>query len=209
MYKNLFNITKTLNYKLFNFHTRFNLKVIGFTGMPGSGKTACSKFAQEKSIPVVRMGDLVWAEVENRGLELTDINVGTLATEERQKHGFGIWAERTVPVVLEQLKTSPTVIIDGIRGDAELKVFKIHFGDKFVNVAIHSNPKIRYDRIVKGRQRADDVMSEDEFKGRDDRELGWGIGNAIALADHIIVNEGTLDYLKITFLELLKKLGID
>ena len=185
------------------------MKVIGFTGMPGSGKTACAKFAKEKSIPVVRMGDLVWTEVENRGLELTDINVGTLATEERKKHGFGIWAERTVPVVVEKFKTSPTVIIDGIRGDAELKVFYFHFREKFVNVAIHSNPQIRYERIVKGRQRADDVMSVDEFGGRDDRELSWGIGNAIALADYMIVNEGTLDDLKVTFLDLLEKLGID
>jgi len=185
------------------------VKVIGFTGMPGSGKTVCAKFAQEKGIPVVRMGDLVWAEVEKRGLELTDSNVGTLATEERKEHGFGIWAERTVPVALEKLKSAPAVIIDGIRGDAELKVFYFHFREKFVNVAIHSNPETRYNRIVKGRKRADDVLSIDEFGGRDDRELGWGIGNAIALADYMIVNEGTLDDLKSTFIGLLDKLGIE
>jgi dephospho-CoA kinase len=177
--------------------------------MPGSGKTACAKFAIEMDIPVVRMGDLVWAEVKSRGLELTDLNVGTLATEERNKHGFGIWAVRTVPVVEDKLADSNAVIIDGIRGDAELKVFREAFGAKFVNVAIHSNPKNRYERIVKGRHRADDVMSEDEFRRRDERELSWGIGNAIALADHMMINEGTLEDLKNTFLGLLNNLGID
>jgi dephospho-CoA kinase len=155
------------------------------------------------------MGDLVWAEVKKRGFELTDNNVGTLATEERQQHGFGIWAERTVPILLKKLENSPAVIIDGIRGDAELEIFKTKFKDNFVNVAIHSNPKIRYERIIKGRHRSDDVMTEDEFRGRDGRELSWGIGNAIALADHMIVNEETLDDLKVNFLHLLEKLGIE
>jgi dephospho-CoA kinase len=185
------------------------LKIIGFTGMPGSGKTVCGKFAKEKNIPVVRMGDLVWAEVKNRDIELTDLNVGNIATEERKKFGFGIWAERTVTVVQEKLLTSSAVIIDGIRGDAELKVFQFHFEDEFVNIAIHSNQKTRYERIVKRRQRADDVLSKDEFKGRDERELSWGIGNAIALADHMIINEGTLDDLRVNFLHLLEKLGIE
>jgi dephospho-CoA kinase len=185
------------------------LKVIGFTGMPGSGKTVCAKFAKENNIPVVRMGDLVWAEVRNRDIDLTDLNVGNLATEEREKYGFGIWAERTVTVVQEKLLVSSTVIIDGIRGDAELNVFKFHFEDDFYNIAIHSNQKTRYERIVKRRNRVDDVLSEDEFKRRDERELGWGIGNAIALADTVIVNEGTLDDLKVNFLRILGKLGIE
>ncbi len=185
------------------------MNVIGFTGMPGSGKTACAKFAAARNIPVVRMGDLVWAEVKSCGLELTDLNVGTLATSERQEHGYGIWAARTVPVVEEKHSNSTAVIIDGIRGDAELKVFQERFGARFVNVALHSNPKIRYERIVKGRQRADDVMSEDEFRARDERELSWGIGNAIALADHMIVNEGTLEDLKAAFFKLLKSLDIN
>lgn len=185
------------------------MNVIGFTGMPGSGKTACAKFAAGRNIPVVRMGDLVWAEVKRRGLELTDLNVGTLATQERERHGYGVWAERTVVEIAEKVTDSDIVIIDGIRGDAELRVFQEHFGAKFVNVALHANPKLRYARIISTRQRADDVMSEQEFRGRDERELGWGIGNAIALVDYMIVNEGTLDDLEVTFLDLLEKLDIE
>jgi len=43
------------------------------------------------------------------------------------------------------------------------------------------------------RNRADDAGDLQEFFDRDHRELKWGIGNAFALADGMLVNEGTLE----------------
>lgn len=48
---------------------------------------------------------------------------------------------------------------------------------------------------VASRGRVDDVMSLESFREKDRRELGWGLGKALALADFIIVNEGTLEEL--------------
>ncbi|MCI4318118.1 MAG: dephospho-CoA kinase, partial [Thermoplasmata archaeon] len=39
----------------------------------------------------------------------------------------------------------------------------------------------------------DDGAGLQEFFDRDRRELKWGIGNAFALADGMLLNEGTLD----------------
>lgn len=166
------------------------LKVIALTGMPGSGKEEFVFQAKEKGIPVVRMGDVVRNEVSKQGLELTDDNVGKTANNEREKYGFGIWAERTVPLV-----EGDFVLIDGIRGDAELSVFRKVFGDDLIVVGVHSSPKIRYERIKK-RNRKDATTTLEDFHKRDNRELSWGIGNAIALCDLMIVNEGSLAHFK-------------
>ncbi len=177
------------------------LKVIAVTGMPGSGKEEFVSVVLEEGIFVVRMGDVVREYVKDLGLELTDDNVGRTANGERDKHGFGIWAERTVPQVKGE-----NVLIDGIRGDAELKVFRKAFGEETITVGIHCSPKTRYKRIVQ-RNRRDAPMTWEAFEGRDRRELGWGIGNALALSDYMIINEGTLADFKNSVKELLKTLG--
>lgn len=170
--------------------------MIAACGMPGSGKEEFVNVAEGEGIKVVRMGDVVRAEVKNRGLELSDENVGRIADEERRKHNLGIWAERTVPLVSGEI-----VLIDGIRGDSELAVFRKTFGDEINVIGIHTSPKIRYERIRK-RNREDVTITWQSFCERDSRELSWGIGNAIALCDHMIVNEGSLD----EFIEKSKEL---
>ena len=165
-------------------------RVVCVTGMPGCGKEELVKVAQERGLAIVRMGDVVREEASRRGLRFSDETVGGMAHEERVKHGFGVWAERTVPRVKDE-----TTVIDGIRGREELEVFRHAFGDRLVVVAIHASPRTRYERI-KGRARGDDVVSWEEFLRRDERELGWGLGEVIATADRMIVNEGGLEEMR-------------
>ena len=174
--------------------------MIAVTGMPGSGKEELVKIAIEEGIKVVRMGDVVRAEVKDRGLELSDNIIGRIATEEREKYGYGVWAERTISFVKDDI-----ILIDGIRGNAELDVFKRAFGEDIVVVGVHASPKIRYERI-KERKRKDATISWEAFCERDSRELGWGIENAMALCDHVIVNEGTLEEYKEKVKNLLRAL---
>jgi dephospho-CoA kinase len=154
--------------------------------MPGSGKEEFVKVAKEEEMDVVRMGDVVRNEVKERNFELSDDNIGSIADSERKKHGMGIWAERTVPLVKGEI-----VVIDGIRGDAELDVFRNTFGADMKVVCIHSSPEIRYERIKK-RKRKDATMTWEAFCERDERELGWGIDKALKSCDDIIINEGSL-----------------
>ena len=168
--------------------------------MPGSGKEEFVNVAIEMGMFVLRMGDVAREYVRKQGLELTDDNVGRIANMEREKHGLGIWAERTVPLVKGE-----EVLIDGIRGDAELEVFRKAFGEDMVTIGIHCSPKTRYKRIVQ-RNRRDATMTWEAFESRDSRELGWGIGNALALSDYMIINEGTLVDFNNSVKELLKSL---
>jgi dephospho-CoA kinase len=136
------------------------------------------------------MGDVVREEALRRGLPITDAAVGGMANAERQVHGMGIWAERTLPRI-----QGDRILVDGLRGRAELEVFRNAFGDDLAVVAVHASPKTRYERMLR-RRRTDDAGSIEAFRTRDLRELGWGLGDVIATADVMLVNEGTLDELR-------------
>ena len=162
------------------------MKVVCVTGMPGCGKEEFLSVAMARGLTVVRMGDVVRDEARTRGLPVSDDAVGSLAHAERQQHGYGVWAERTLPRLIGE-----RILIEGVRGAAEIEVFRKRFGDRLAVVAIHAAPRLRFERVSK-RLRSDDVRSFEAFRVRDRRELGWGLGDVIATADHMIVNEGDL-----------------
>jgi dephospho-CoA kinase len=165
------------------------VKLIVTVGMPGSGKDELVSVAQSIGLATLKMGDLVRDETRRRGFPLNNANLGRVANEEREKHGPGVWAQRAIPRL-----TETKMLVDGCRSDHEVTVFRHNFGDLFV-LGIFASPETRYDRMIK-RSRGDDGMSLQEFYDRDRRELKWGIGNAFALADGMLINEGTLDEFK-------------
>ncbi len=183
------------------------MKVLLFTGMPGSGKSEAMSVVNALGIPVYRMGDDIWDEVRSRNLPLTSPNVGAIATQMRKEHGEQIWAERTLRRIDANRTTAasaaaaagkpkpdepPVVAIDGTRSQAEIDCFRTALGTDLVVVAIHSSSRARHDRL-RHRGRADDSSESGAISDRDRRELGWGIAEAIALADVHLANDGSLD----------------
>jgi dephospho-CoA kinase len=169
------------------------MKIVAFAGMPCSGKSEAVRIAQDKGIPFIRMGDLVWEETKKHDLQLTNENVGFIATTMRKEHGKDIWAKRTLERI-HQLKPTDLIVIDGVRNKEEIVLFKEKLGDDFVVVAIVASEPLRKQRAF-SRKRSDDSSKPNAFEKRDKRELTWGLGNVIDNADIIIYNEGTLDEL--------------
>ncbi len=174
------------------------MKLIVTVGMPGSGKDELIEVARGMGLATLKMGDLVRDETRRRGLPLNNANVGRIASEEREKHGPGVWAQRALPKL-----TETRMLVDGCRSDGEVSVFRHNFGDLFV-LGIFASPETRYDRLS-ARRRSDDVDLQD-FYDRDRRELKWGIGAAFALADGMLVNEGTLDEFRRTARAMLERI---
>lgn len=174
------------------------MKVIVTVGMPGSGKDEIVNVAKKLGLHVIKMGDLVRDETRRRGLQLNDQNIGRIANEEREKQGAGIWAKKTIPLV-----TETETLIDGARNEAEIAMFRHSFGDMTV-IAVFASPEARYERLSK-RGRGDDSVNMDAFYERDRRELKFGIGNAFALADHMLVNDGSVDDLRSVAEEVLRE----
>jgi dephospho-CoA kinase len=174
------------------------MRIVVLAGMPGSGKEEFVLVARSLGYEIVRMGDVVRAEATGRGVQNSDRGVGGFANTERQAHGNDIWARRC----LHRLKGRRT-IVDGSRSLDELEVFRKEFGDSVELVAIHAPQRQRYQRLL-DRGREDAPGSWEEFLERDRRELSWGLGSLIAMADTMLVNEGDLEDFKMVCKEFLE-----
>ncbi len=165
-------------------------------GMPGSGKSEVARMCKIHGFALVRIGDRVWDEVKSRDLEITPDNVGKVAGEMREKEGMDVWAKRTADYMEKEIKhVNGPILLDGVRNWEEVEHFRGVYGKDMTIVAIHSSPAIRHRRLMR-RGREDDSLDIEAVRARDKRELDWGIGRVIAMADHIIVNEGTIQDLE-------------
>jgi dephospho-CoA kinase len=148
--------------------------------------------AREMGYDIVVMGDVIRQETLKRGLELTPQNVGKVMLELRKESGNFVIAQKCVPEIEEQ--ASSKVLVDGLRSLFEADIFKEHF-TKFSLVAVHASPQIRFSRLS-SRGRSDDPVEWKVFQERDMRELGVGLGNVIAMAEQVIVNDNSFEYVK-------------
>ena len=153
--------------------------------MPGAGKSTIAEGLKSKGYDIVNMGNAVRAEAKKRNLESTRENLGKLMLELREKNGPGAIAELIKPEI--ESSSSNVILVDGVRSNDEIQVLK-----KFGNVkllAIHASTGTRFDFLQK-RGRSDDPQTQEHFEERDNRELGVGISNSIALSDYAISNIG-------------------
>ncbi len=165
--------------------------IVAVTGMPGSGKSVASRMLAERlGCPIVVMGDAVRRETARRGLEVNALNVERVAAELRRQYGMAAVAILVEPDVRRALRERGCVVVDGVRGPAEIEVFKRH--GRVCVVAVHASPATRYSRMLK-RGRAGEGF--EAFRKRDEANLSFGIGEVIALADYMLVNEWGLEEL--------------
>ena len=179
------------------------LKALIITGMAGAGKTEFANCCTSLGIPVVQMGDVVRERVRQLGLPLNGQSVGRIASAERLKFGNDIWAKRTAKIVSAAMQNT---VIDGTRSEAEVAYFRRFFGADATVVTVYASAVTRYNRLM-SRGRDDVPLSHGEFEERDRRELGWGLGNAIALSDRIVGNEGAIDEFRVCVKHMLSELG--
>ncbi|MEM2104677.1 MAG: AAA family ATPase [Candidatus Bathyarchaeia archaeon] len=175
--------------------------VVGLVGMPGAGKSVVVNVAKTMGYGVVVMGDEVREEVKQRGLELTPENLGRVMLELRRLNGETVVAKKCIPRIFG--KAEAKVVVDGVRSLAEVEEFRKNFSN-FVLVAVHASPETRFNRLFH-RQRSDDPRSWEVFRERDMRELSVGLGNVIALAEYMMVNEESLDSAKKKAAEILRR----
>ncbi len=165
------------------------MKVIGVTGMPGSGKGVASGVARSLGFKLIRMGDVIREEAEIRNAD-----IGDTAVKLRQEYGEFVVAERCVDKIKNSRNNSDLYMIEGIRSPYEVEIFRENFPN-FKVITVHSTPHTRFNRLRK-RMRLDDSAEKSEFLKRDKRELNFGIGDVIATSDYIIVNEGAIKKFK-------------
>ena len=165
--------------------------IVCLTGMPGSGKSTIVSALKAKGIEALNLGDGVRAEAKRRNLEPTGDNLGKLMLELRKKNGAGAIAE----LLTESIKNSQfkVIIVDGVRSTTEIEVLRNVGSVKLLSIEATADTRYQF---LSSRGRSDDPITREKFEERDNRELGIGIGESIAIADETIVNSDiTLDEL--------------
>lgn len=186
------------------------MKIIGFVGMPGSGKSVASEVARSMGLEVVVMGDIIRQEATRLGLSPTDENLGRVGNLLRAREGPQAVARRT----LERAKRygKDLVVVDGLRSKDEIDFFRSN-SDGFRLVEVFTSAEARLKRIA-NRGRSDDVTPDREasespenagsldlpfqktaeaLEKRERREIGWGMCDAFKEADLRMDNNGSLD----------------
>ncbi|MFC7072985.1 AAA family ATPase [Halovenus rubra] len=167
------------------------MTVIGTVGLPGSGKSEAATVADDLGVPVVTMGNVIRQECRDRGLDPATHH-GEIAKTLREENGPDAIAERSLPIIESKLEKAETVVVDGIRSDVEVAAFTEAFGDEFTLVSIEAPFETRAERLeVRGRD-ANAEEGGESLAERDERERGFGMDDAMAQADLVIENDGSL-----------------
>ncbi len=158
--------------------------ILLITGMPGAGKTTLAEILSKKGFVKISMGDVVREEAVKRGYGLDDKGQSKTMRILREEEG----PDAIAKLCIEKIKKidKEKFVIDGVRSLAEVSRFKTVGSVKIL--AVHASPKRRFSLLTK-RGREDDPKKWEEFERRDERELQLGLGNVIALADYMVVNE--------------------
>ena len=185
-------------------HTR--VKLIGFIGLPGSGKSTALEVLENKA-PIVVMGGIVREEAKKRKLPITGKNLGNIAKNLREELGPNAIAIKTAEkirrIASETPQNNSPILIDGLRSVAEYDYFSKFWEIKLVYVECPQ--KLRYQRML-DRKREDDSPEIAQLKTRDAREIKFGLLELKDHADAIIHNESSLETLKTRILEVFIEL---
>ncbi len=172
------------------------MKIIGFVGLPGSGKGEASQIARQHGLAVVVMGDVIRQEAARQGLEPTDQNLGRTGNALRASDGPDAVAKRT----FERAKASgkDVVVVDGLRSREEADFFRAN-ADEFHLVEVCAPVEARL-KWLAARGRPDDPscgepdsLAAAALEQRECREMGWGMCEAMKIADLKLINDGNLD----------------
>jgi dephospho-CoA kinase len=179
------------------------MKIIAITGMPGSGKKIIRQEIEKHGIPVFVMRHVVEDELKSKGIEPTNTTLREYATELREKYGYDIVAKKSLEIVKNM--GVHVVILDGVRGDAEIHFLKSQPDIEFILIAAIASKETRFERLKK-RGLEWDMKTKEEFEYREKKELGWGLHQAIEMADYKIENEGTIEDFRKKVNDVLKKI---
>lgn len=187
------------------------MKVVVTVGLPGSGKSSHVKVIGEKyGFPQLETGQILLDEISEKGIEITSDNIRKY-TEEKKRISDSYFTEKATETVKSQYRDKRLVFLSGMRAPSEIEFLRREFGENNVFViAFLASRKSRYGRIAQPKKGIDFVgkstresekrdtkkWKEDqllanygEFVKKDVKELSFGEGNIIALADYFVITE--------------------
>lgn len=169
-----------------------NTKIIAFVGLPGAGKSEAVDYMTSKGYPKVYFGGVVLDAMTEAGLEHTEANEKPFREELREREGKDFVVKRIISQ-LHQLREAGQrrIVADGLYTWTEYKTLKHEFSNDLIVVAIVAPKHLRHHRLTMRPLRP---LTIEEANERDWAEIeNLEKGGPIAIADHFIANDGSLE----------------
>lgn len=181
------------------------LPIVAIVGLCGAGKSEVAKRFVASGYALVYFGQITMEELERRGLPVSEVNEREVREGFRRAHGMAAFAILNMPKIDARRAEGKAILIDGLYSWSEYKLLKEKYDDALRVVAVYAPPEVRYARLeVRGMNASgnDDKKSRsltrEEAQSRDYSEIeNIEKAGPIAMAEHTIVNTGTLDDLTV------------
>jgi dephospho-CoA kinase len=169
-----------------------NTKIIAFVGLPGAGKSEAVDYMTSKGYPKVYFGGVVLDAMTEAGLEHTEANEKPFREELREREGKDFVVKRIIAQLRNLMNAGQhRIVADGLYTWTEYKTLKHEFSNELIVVAIVAPKHLRHHRLTKRPIRP---LTIEEANERDWAEIeNLEKGGPIAIADHFIANDGSLE----------------
>ncbi|MGE5299230.1 MAG: AAA family ATPase [Acidobacteriota bacterium] len=171
------------------------VKIVAFVGLAGSGKSSAVDYLTEKGYPKIYFGGILYKELIAAGIAPGDWEPEKKFREEiREREGKDFIAVRAVKEARNLIAAGQRrIILDGLYSWSEYKLLKHEFPGEITVIAIVTPKHLRKQRMA---NRPERPMTSEEVDQRDWAEIeNIEKGGPIAIADHFIHNEGSLEKL--------------
>ncbi|PKL31401.1 dephospho-CoA kinase [Candidatus Saccharibacteria bacterium HGW-Saccharibacteria-1] len=169
-----------------------NVKVIAFVGLAGAGKSVAVDYITEKGYPKVYFGGIIYAAMNEAGIEITPDSQQKFREEIREAEGKDFVVKRVIKQTNDLINAGQhRVVLDGLYSWTEYKILKHEYPGELSVVAVVAPKKLRHHRLA---NRPERPFTQEEADKRDWTEIeGLEKGGPIAIADHYIINNSHLD----------------
>jgi dephospho-CoA kinase len=181
--------------------------IIGLVGPFCSGKDSVGAILSEKGFSIFSFGDVLRQEMTRKGLPLVREEIQKFGNQLRKEEGSAAIAKR----IIAEMHPGKNYLVQGFRNPQEVEEFR-KLG--FFLITIDAPARVRFERMLSRRREKDPTTYED-FVRLEDKELrgigesagGLRIKDCMAMADEVIINDGTLDVLERKIDAVLRKLS--
>jgi dephospho-CoA kinase len=195
-------------------------RYVALVGMRGAGKDACARFLERKfGYLIIHLGKIVEEEMKRKKIPVTKDTFHAMSIELRKKEGPAVvirkavedwipWVEGNVERALNSSAdfSGFKFAFNGVRSVEEIDYLREKFGKDLCVIGIYASPRTRFLRGQKRMRPNIDVTDFEEFMNVDREQLEiFGVGNAMMIADFILLNEGTLEELLKSLEKVLRK----
>ncbi len=181
--------------------------VIGLVGPICSGKGAVGDYLAHHGFAYQSLSDSVRDEVRSRQLPLERSVLQDVGNELRHTYGDHYWAERTLAKIDSNANL---VVIDAIRNPGEIIYLRRIMGAAILAVNAPTELRLKW-YLERAKLRGEDGATAESFYIANNRDLGLGednfgqqVSRCLQLADCVIENEGSREFLFETVNELIR-----